>query len=80
MECEILTQKIECWKVWRGEFCAEMPLGASSKRVYQSEQAIKHARSCVEDARMAYESAQRQGNHGRASELRCFTIAKLAAQ
>lgn len=42
--------------------------------------AIKNARSDLEKARVALENAQREGNYGRASELRYSTIPKLQAQ
>lgn len=42
--------------------------------------AIKNARSGLEKARVALENAQREGNYGRASELRYSTIPKLQAQ
>lgn len=42
--------------------------------------AIKNARSDLEKARMALENAQRQGQYGKASELRYSTIPKLQAQ
>ena len=42
--------------------------------------AIKKARSDLESARIALEQAQRNGDYGRASELRYATIPKLQAQ
>ena len=42
--------------------------------------AIKNARSDLEKARLALENAQREGNYGKASELRYSTIPKLQAQ
>ena len=41
---------------------------------------IKNARSALERARVALENAQREGDYGKASELRYSTIPKLQAQ
>lgn len=42
--------------------------------------AIKHARSDLEKARVALDHAQREGNYGKASELKYSTIPRLEAQ
>ena len=42
--------------------------------------AIKNARSDLEKSRLAFENAQREGNYGKASELRYSTIPQLQTQ